>query len=394
MEALPLDQVVPLLRGARDVEWVDSGVRPLRLPVWTRAEQADRWIEWWSAQTLGVRLVTRTAASRLELTARFTRILPPGATTPPFPATVVATVDGAVVATAGIDGASLIRTRPDRTAEHVAGEDSVIALELGEAPGEREVTVWLPHNALTLLLDVRSDRPLAAAPDVTRRRWVHHGSSVSHGLEATSPLGPWPQRAARELGLDLTNLSIAGNAQLDPFVARTIAATPADVITLKLGVNTINVDSMRRRAFIPALHGFLDLVRDGHPSVPIVVLTPIVSPAIENTPGPTIKHPDGNYRGTPRPIADGDGTLTLGIVRDLVSEVTQARRRTDPLLWGADGLELLGEADAARLWDGLHPDQEGYDLIAARFVERARNARTSLGEAFAASLADPAPRHD
>lgn len=392
MQPLALDRVVTLLRGARDVEWIDSGLCPLRLPVWTRAEQADRWIEWWSAQTLGVRLVARTAASRLEITARITRILPPGATTPPFPASVVATIDGVVVATADIDGGPLIRTRPDRTAEHIAGPDSLIVLELGESSGEREVTVWLPHNAQTLLLSVRADRPLAAVPDVTRRRWVHHGSSVSHGLEASSPLGPWPQRAAVDLGLDLTNLSIAGNAQLDPFVARTIAATPADVITLKVGVNTINVDSMRRRAFIPALHGFLDIVREGHPRVPIVVLTPIVCPAIEDTPGPTIKHADGRYRGTPRPIVDGDGTLTLGIVRELVRDVAQARRRTDPLLWAADGLDLLGHADADRLWDGLHPDQEGYDLMAARFVERARNEQTSLGAAFAAPLAAP-PLH-
>ena len=139
---------------------------------------------------------------------------------------------------------------------------------------------------------------------------------------------------------------------------------------------------MRRRTFVPALHGFLAVIRERHPTPPIVVLTPIACPAIEDTPGPTRKLADGFYRGTPREIADGDGTLTLGIARELVREAIESRAATDPLLWGSDGLELFGAGDSQLLWDGLHPNQSGYDLIAERFLARVADPVTSLGAAF------------
>ena len=42
--------------------------------------------------------------------------------------------------------------------------------------------------------------------------------------------------------------------------------TPADLISVKLGINLVNTDLMRLRAFGPAVHGFLDTIRDGHPT--------------------------------------------------------------------------------------------------------------------------------
>ena len=61
----------------------------------------------------------------------------------------------------------------------------------------------------------------------------------SECLEAETPRQTWPQLAAAALGLELDNFALAGNAQLDPFVARTLAARPADVVSLKLGVMTV-----------------------------------------------------------------------------------------------------------------------------------------------------------
>ncbi len=387
MLSTPLQDVASMLRGATDCELADGALSPVRLAAWTRARQADRWIELWSAHSLGVRLVTLTAASRVEIVTTVTRMVPLNESAPTFPASAVATIGGAVVARAPITDGPLVVTLPDRTWRDVDGPASRLSFDLGTGDQEREVTIWLPHNGHAILHEVLADAPLRQALASNASVWVHHGSSVSHGLEADDPLGPWPQQAARALGVDLTNLAIAGNAQLDPFVARTIAGHRADIITLKLGVNTINVDSMRRRAFVPALHGFLDLVREGHPDTPLVVMGPIACPAIEETPGPTWKGEDGLYRGTPRATVPGDGTLTLGLVRELVRETVESRMPSDPLLWSDDGLELFGEADAHLLWDGLHPSQAGYELIASRFAARASDSSTPLGAAFARVLA-------
>lgn len=386
MIAVPLTLLPHLVRGSTDIQAVDGGFAPLRLPVWTRQQQADRWIELWSAQTVGVRLVALTSATRISIEMSVTRMVPADATEPPFPCSVVVTIAGVEVQRLPITAGPTLLTRPDRTFIGLDGPHTVLTVELPPSEGEREVTIWLPHNGATVIYGMSSDAPVRAAEASDRPRWIHHGSSISHSIEAESPLGPWPQQVARALDLELTNLAIAGNAQLDPFVARTIAGQPADIVTLKLGVNTINVDSMRRRAFVPALHGFLDLVRAGHPGTPIVVLTPIISPAIETVPGPTRKLADGRYHGTPRDIVAGDGTLTLGIARELVRDAVEARSQSDPFLWGSDGLQLFGPADTHLLWDGLHPNQAGYDLIASRFVGSARDTATALGEAFAGVL--------
>lgn len=382
MPSIPLAIVRELIRGASDIEEVDGGLSPVRLPAWTRAQQADRWIEFWSAHTVGVRLVMRTAATRLELRLAVTRMLPEGLDAPLFPASIVAEIAGEPVARAAIDAGPLIINHADRTWTEVDGPTVTLALDLGPTAGEREVTVWLPHNGHAVIHGLSADAPVHPAGPSGRPVWLHHGSSISHSLEAVDPRGPWAQQAARELGLDLTNLAIAGNAQLDPFVARTIASRPADVVSLKLGVNIINADSMRKRTFVPALHGFLDLVREGHPSVPLLVMSPVACPAIEDVPGPTHKDPDGFWRGTPRDVAAGDGTLTLRVVRELVREAVEARRAADPLLWYADGLDLFGVEDSALLWDGLHPNQDGYDLIAQRFVVLAQTPSSAVGQAF------------
>ena len=115
----------------------------------------------------------------------------------------------------------------------------------------------------------------------------HYGSSISHCLEAAGPTGVWPVVAARRADVALDSFAMAGQCQLDPFVARTIRDLPVDLISLKVGINVVNGDTMRERTFVPAVHGFLDTIRDGHPTTPLLVVSPILCPAHEDHPGPT-----------------------------------------------------------------------------------------------------------
>ncbi len=386
---VPLARIAGLLRGTTEVEEVVGGIVPLRLPAWTRVQQADEWIDLWGAHTLGVRLVALTAATRIRLSVTVTRMAPGRGAEPLFAAGFLATVDGVVVDHAIVSEGPRIVTLADRSRLDEPGPAVVVDLELGTPDAPREVVVWFPHSASVVIHEVSSDAELAQAPVSPRPRWLHHGSSISHSLEAPTPRDTWPQLAATALDLELTNLAIAGNAQLDPFVARTIAAVPADIVTLKLGVNVVNRDSMRDRAFTPALHGFLDIVRQGHPGVPVVVITSIAAPAIEDVPGPTSKHPDGKFYGTHREVSPGDGTLTLARTRELVREAVRRRQAHDADLYLGDGLALFGVDDRELLWDGLHPTAEGYALIASRFAALARDPAGlpgGIGDAFARVL--------
>jgi hypothetical protein len=160
------------------------------------------------------------------------------------------------------------------------------ALRFSGLPGEgKSIELWLPHDEVTELVALRSDAALFPVAASGKRRWVHHGSSISQGSNTTHPSGTWPAVAPRAPGLDLLNLGYSGNALLDPFAARSIRELPADLISVKIGINLVNKDLMRLRAFGPAVHGFLDTIREGHPSTPLLVVSPIFCPIHEACPG-------------------------------------------------------------------------------------------------------------
>ena len=142
---------------------------------------------------------------------------------------------------------------------------------------------------------------------------------------------------------------------------------PADFISIKVGINIVNGDTMRERVFVPALHGFLDTLRDGHPDTPIVVSTPILYPAGEEHPGPSIVR-RGTSAVVERPADLAYGALSIGRIRELVAEVVERRQKGgDGQLSLLDGRELFGADDVHDLPDGLHPNTAGYRRMGERF---------------------------
>jgi lysophospholipase L1-like esterase len=161
---------------------------------------------------------------------------------------------------------------------------------------------------------------------------------------------------------------------LDPFTARTLRDTPADLVSIKIGINLVNADLMRLRAFAPAVHGFLDTVRDGHPDTPLLVISPIHCPIHEETPGPSAAELlEGRvlFRATGDPAERALGKLTLTVIRDELARIVERRAAEDPQLHYLDGLTLYGEPDGAELPlpDRLHPDAATHRRIGERFAE-------------------------
>ena len=366
MQSLILEDL-PYL-GALEVERTPDGVVLHRLPAWARAQTAEPMVGLVESMPAGIRLGLRTSSTVLELDVALTCIQI--ADRDPMPATFEVVAGGAVTQSVSTAEGNRIVIGVGGTVEIVPGPPTTVRLDLPGDPGTY-VEVWLPHAAGMTLLGARVDEGTDLAPvgSSSGRRWVHHGSSISHCLEATGPTQTWPAIVAREAGFDLQNLGFAGQCMLDGFTARTIRDLPADLMSLKVGINVINGDTFRERTFVPALHAFLDTVRDGHPDTPLVVVTPIVFPAAEQAPGPSVVGDDGLFTTVPRSPELSIGALTMERVRELVTAVVTARQATDPHLHLLSGLALFGEEDVALLHDGLHPSAEGYRLMGERFLD-------------------------
>lgn len=365
------DLIRQSLRGAVDIEAGPDGLTPLRLPRSAQAQFDGDWMRIASEQASGVRCAFRTAATWIELTTLTTGLYLPWIPEGERWAVFSATVDGEPVADARTTGGSREYLGYPGGRRFEAGEPAVARFELGgTGQDERTVVIWLPQTDIVEIRDVRADAPLRAAEPSGQPRWWHHGSSISHCIEASTPRGVWPVAAADRLELDVTNLGFAANAHLDPFTARAMRDSGADLFSLKIGINIVGGDTMKRRTFIPGVHGFLDTLRDGSPTAPILVMSPIYCPMHEDTPGPTVTDPEtGERRGTPSEAPElFDAPLTLRSIRDILREIVAARAEHDPALFYLDGLAVFGPEDLDALPDGLHPSPAGYQRMAERFA--------------------------
>ncbi|SDN12191.1 GDSL-type esterase/lipase family protein [Streptomyces wuyuanensis] len=367
-----------LVRGTLELEHTAHGVLPHRLPARARAQCADGQLAMAEAQPSGVRLAFRTRATAVELDTLPTKREYAGA--PPRPDGVYdLLVDGRLAGQGSVVGGNTLTIdMATGTVESRPGPVGTLRFT-GMTEGTKHVEIWLPHNETTELVALRTDAPVEPAPDGHRRVWLHHGSSISHGSDAASPTTTWPALAAALGGVELINLGLSGSALLDPFTARALRDTPADLISVKIGINVVNTDLMRLRAFAPAVHGFLDTVREGHPDAPLLVVSPILCPIHEDTPGPSV--PDFSalsagrlrFRAVGDPAERAGGKLTLRVIRDELARVVGERRAGDPNLHYLDGRALYGEADTAELPlpDQLHPDAATHRRIGERFAELA-----------------------
>lgn len=228
----------------------------------------------------------------------------------------------------------------------------------------------------------------APPPHPARATMPTSPSSITRTFRLTRPVWPFPGPTAP---------SFAHHADHSPVVRvrprsrrarahlRRRTPPPADVNSLKLGINVVNADAMRVRAFAPAVHGFLDTIRDGHPDTPIALVTPVFCGIHEATPGPGAFDPASFGTGQVKFLATGDpadparGALTLEVIRHELASL--AKRRDDPYLHLLDGLSLYGpgDDDDHPLPDALHPDRETHRLMGERFAAWAFGADGRLG---------------
>jgi hypothetical protein len=354
--------------GALDFDRRPMGISPRRLPAWTRP-QVPQPMDVMLRMPAGVRLAFRTNSATVTLEVQSTNMVMTGQLARPVVFDLE--VDGEVSSFASTAGNQIIiKPAAPGGYEMKKGEPYAVTFS-GLGTADKFCQLWLPHNAFVELRAIVLDSGASlTAPPASGHRWVHYGSSISHCMEAEQPTGTWPAVASRLAGMSLHGLGFGGQCHLDPFVARTIRDLDVDLISIKTGINVVNMDSMRERTFIPALHGFLDTIREKQPDTPIIVTSPIFCPCAEDRPGPTVPNREGKFVTLNGHEQIQSGCLTLTRIRHILQEVVMTRSKLgDRHLGYVDGLDLFGKADAADLPDDLHPNPAGYRRMGERFAK-------------------------
>ena len=367
LRQLDWDEVT--LAGAVEQRRTANGIRLARLPEAVCRQLDEPMLSVTAAMAAGIRLSLRTDTTVLEVDSILTGLQYVGGKQRPIAFDLE--INGQVFTRQSVAGGGAyvvdFAVFPARVERRNATPER---LRFGDLPaGMKRLVLWLPHNAEVELTAVRVDAQAQVFADASAgARWVHYGSSISHGKEVGGPAGIWPALVAQDLGLDLTALGFSGQCMVDGAVARLIAHSDAAIISLKLGANVVGGDTMRGRTFRSAVHTMLDIIRDRHPATPVLVISPITAPVLEQAPGPAIRQP-GGFATVARPAALLDDALTLERTRTILEESVALRRSLGDLaLHYLDGRQLLGETDTGLLVDGLHPDAEGHRQIAARLT--------------------------
>jgi len=222
----------------------------------------------------------------------------------------------------------------------------------GLPEGEHLIELWLPQFGEFRLcsLDV-SDGAYVAEFEDDRPRWITYGSSITHCRQAESPTQTWPAIVARERGLNLTSFGYGGQCHLDQMVARMMRDLPADFVSCCFAANVFGSGSLGPRSFRPAVIGQVKTIRDGHPDIPIVLMSCICLSGREG---------DQNAVG-----------FTLDAMREEVAAAVEALRACgDENVHYVSGLDVFGPDLAHIQPDGVHPNAEGYKVLGRNFLDK------------------------
>lgn len=233
------------------------------------------------------------------------------------------------------------------TVEVPAGSD--LAYFEGLPSGWKRIELYLSQRVPVEVTGLFVDPEAGALPlEEGRPRWIAYGSSITQAHGAASPAQTWPAIVARRRGLHLTCLGFGGQCHLEPMVARVIRDSPADVISLCLGINVMGQRSLSRRTFQAAVIGMVKIIRERHAGIPLIVQSPIYCPHRET---------ELNAVG-----------LNLQLMRlDIEEAVAKLEALGDKHIYYLDGLHVLGPEYAHLLPDNLHPNADGYRVMAANF---------------------------
>jgi lysophospholipase L1-like esterase len=220
--------------------------------------------------------------------------------------------------------------------------DGLVRLALGASAPDKPAIIYLPEGMQPLVQSLTAVKGgISPAPNLPR--WIAYGDAITQGWIASGPAQGWAAIAARKAGLDVVNLGFAAAGRGEIVSAEHIAALPADIISIAYGASCWSRVPHSVGMVAEGFRGFLDVIREGHPLTPIVVVSPFVRPDAEKEP---------NRLGA-----------TLANIRNAIESVTRDRMASGDLTLSlVAGKSTISDE---HLGDGIHPGDEGHKRIAA-----------------------------
>jgi hypothetical protein len=135
-----------------------------------------------------VRLVFRNAATVIELDLRRSMFRYVGV--PARPDGVIdLMIDGVVVAHSSTSAGTAVTIDLATGVRSVDVGPICTARFTDLSARTKDVELWLPHNEIIELVQLRADALVEPGRDEARPVWLHHGSSISQGSNAARPTG-------------------------------------------------------------------------------------------------------------------------------------------------------------------------------------------------------------
>ncbi len=215
-----------------------------------------------------------------------------------------------------------------------------------EARQEHEILLYLSLYKPVKVVSVGVDpdaKVTAAKKFAVAKPVVFYGTSITQGGCASRSGMSYQAILGRMLNLDFVNLGFSGNGKGEPDVARAVAEIEASVYVLDFAQNNRTVESIKE-VYAP----FVEILREKHPTTPIVVITPIYA------------------------AREGRGADSqLEGMRSHIRKVAAGRIAAgDANIQIVEGTDLLGPARGDGLVDGTHPNDLGFQWMAEGLAPR------------------------
>jgi hypothetical protein len=205
----------------------------------------------------------------------------------------------------------------------------------------REFRLYLPLYKHLVDLEIgvaKGARILAPSATAVPKPVVFYGTSITQGGCASTAGSDFVSTVGRMLNLETINLGFSGNGWGEPELAELVAEVDASLFVLDY---CANVDDKRLRRTLPR---FVRILRQAHPQTPILLMTPLC-------------FSKADFQAAMRTVLEHKRDTVLRYY-------CKQRQAGDENIHVADGFGLLPFGAATAYVDGVHPTDDGFQMIA------------------------------